>query len=162
MMDQDKEQQLRDQLETLIRQGNAFTPLTRLLGDIPYEVTGRQVEGFAHTIWELTEHIRIALHDLVEYSKDSLFQSPPWPEGFWPKQPAPDSEGEWGKSVGRIRDLLEEMIQLVRDPANDLFEPFAANPDHHLLRQATIVAEHAAYHGGQIALLSKALERRKG
>lgn len=150
---------MRGQLAALIRQGNAFTPLPRVCESIPYEVTGQQVEGFSHTVWELTEHLRIALHDLVEYSKDSHYPSPPWPDGFWPDQPGPSSEEEWQESVRQIQALQQEMIEMVQNPENDLFEPFAANPNHHLLRQATIAAEHNAYHGGQIAMLSKAIQR---
>ncbi|MBS3808005.1 MAG: DinB family protein [Bacteroidales bacterium] len=159
-MDRSNNNKLREQLAALISQGNAFTPLPQLLDSIPYEVTGQQVEGFSHTVWELTEHLRIALHDLVEYSKDSHFQSPPWPDGFWPDEPGLASREGWDESVRQIKALQEEMIEMVLDPANDLFEPFVANPDHHLLRQATIVAEHNAYHAGQIAMLSKALGRR--
>lgn len=159
-MDTKKDQKLRDQLATMMRQGNAFTPLPDLLESIPYDVTGKQVEGFSHTVWELTEHLRIALHDLVEYSKESHYASPPWPDGFWPDQPAPASEEAWQESVKQIRALTEEMICLVRNPANDLFEPFEANREHHLLRQATIVAEHNAYHAGQIAMISKVAQRR--
>ncbi|MGM0531246.1 MAG: DinB family protein [Bacteroidota bacterium] len=155
-MNTDNDQKLRDQLVTLISQGNAFRPLPELLGSISYENTGKQVKGFAHTIWELTEHLRIALHDLVEYSKDSHYHSPPWPEGFWPKHSKPRSSEEWEESIRHVKDLMDEMINLVQDPSNDLFQSFKANPGHHLLRQATIVAEHNAYHGGQIAVISKA------
>ncbi len=159
-MDTKKDQKLRDQLVTMMRQGNAFTPLPDLLESIPYDVTGKQVEGFSHTVWELTEHLRIALHDLVEYSKDSHYASPPWPDGFWPDRPAPASEEAWQESIKQIKALTDEMICLVRNPANDLFEPFEANSEHHLLRQATIVAEHNAYHAGQIAMISKVAQRR--
>ncbi len=154
------EQKIREQLITMIRGGNAFTPLADQLKGLPYEVTGQTPAGFSHSIWELTEHLRLALNDLVEYSKDSHYTSPPWPEGFWPDHSTPASDEEWEESIGQIQFLMEEMVGLLRDPANDLFEPFEANPDHHLLRQATIVAEHNAYHGGQIAMLSKAIERQ--
>lgn len=157
----DNTQQLRERLVKLLQQGSAFKPLPETLKTIPFEVTGQQMEGFAHTVWELTEHLRLALHDLVEYSKDSHFQSPPWPDGYWPKNPAPASEKEWQNSLQQINDLREEMIRMVQDTSNDLFEPFKANPDHNLLRQATIAAEHTAYHGGQIAMLSKAIERQQ-
>ena len=159
-MNKEQEQKLRDQLEVMIRQGNAFRPLPQLLDSIPFDILGNQVEGFDHTLWELTEHLRIALHDLVEYSKDS-HQSPPWPEGFWPKNRGPRAKQEWQESIRHINELLEEIIEMVQDPSRDLFEPFSANPDHHLLRQATIVAEHNAWHGGQIALVKKAVERKK-
>jgi hypothetical protein len=158
-MENDKK--LREQLIKLIKQGSAFMPLSERFNSIPYEDTGVQLEGFSHTIWELAEHMRIALHDLVEYSKDSTFESPPWPDGYWPKNSVPNSQKEWLETIEQIENLIQEMTGLVEDPENDLFEPFQANPDHHLLRQATIFAEHNAYHGGQIAMLSKAIERRK-
>ncbi len=161
-MNSDKDKKLRSQLERLIRQGNAFKPLLDVLAAIPYENTGKQVEGFAHTIWELAEHLRIALHDLVEYSKDSHYLSPPWPDGYWPEKPAPASQKEWLETLEQIDSLTEEMISLVQNPSNNLFEPFAANQEHNLFRQATIAAEHNAYHGGQIAMLNGALDRLDG
>mgnify|MGYP000267583302 CR=1 FL=1 len=156
-MDNDKK--LRNQLVKLLKQGNAFMPLSDQLNSFPYENTGVRLEGFAHTIWELTEHIRLALHDLVEYAKDSYYQSPPWPDGYWPENPAPDSRKEWAESTEHIDTLLNEIISMVQNTSNDLFESFKANADHNLLRQATIAAEHAAYHAGQIAMINKALQR---
>lgn len=154
-------QQLRERLAKLLQQGSAFKPLPETLKSIPFEVTGQEMEGFSHTVWELTEHIRLALHDLVEYSKDSHFQSPPWPDGYWPEHPGPSSEKEWKDSIRQIIELREEMIAMVTDTSKDLFEPFKANASHNLFRQATIAAEHTAYHGGQIAMLSKAIERQQ-
>ncbi len=152
------DQKLRNHLVKLLEQGNAFTPLFEQLDSIPYENTGLRLSGFAHTIWELTEHIRLALHDLVEYAKDSYYQSPPWPDGYWPENAAPGTRKEWKESIEHIDNLLNEMINMVKDTSNDLFEPFKANADHNLMRQATIAAEHAAYHAGQIAMLKKALQ----
>ena len=155
----DHDQKLRNQLVKLLSQGNAFMPLFDQLDSVPFENTGVRVKGFAHTIWELTEHIRLALHDLVEYSKDSYYQSPPWPNGYWPENASLGSRKEWAESVEHINNLLNEMISMVKNASNDLLEPFKANKDHNLLRQATIIAEHAAYHSGQIAMLNKALQR---
>ena len=86
------------------------------------------------------------------------FQSPPWPDGYWPNHSAPASGKEWLETVERIEQLIEEMIELIQDPEKDLFEPFSSNPEHNLLRQATIVAEHNAYHSGQLAMMKKALK----
>jgi len=155
------DQKLREQLIIHVRQGNAFTPVMSLLQNISYDITGEKIEGFLLTIWEITEHIRRALDDLVSYSRDSFHQSPPWPDKYWPHHTEPQSKKEWETSIKQIYDLIEEMISLIQNPSIDLFEPFKANDKHHLLRQATIVAEHNAYHAGQIAMLSKAIERRR-
>jgi len=157
----DNEQKLRNQVVKLLEQGNAFMPVIEKLKSIPYKNTGVRAENFSHTIWELTEHIRLALHDLVEYSKDSHHQSPTWPDEYWPDKPEPGSREQWLESAEQINHLLNEMINMVHDSSNDLFEPFAANPEHHLFRQATIAAEHTAYHGGQIAMIDKAIQRQQ-
>jgi len=53
---------------------------------------------------------------------------------------------------------LQEMITLVSDPARDLFEPLSWSEEGHtLLREALILADHNAYHLGQIVQLKKAL-----
>ena len=153
-------EKLQNQLISLILQGNAFMPLTNLLESIPLEITAKRIDNPVHTIWELTEHIRIALYDLVAYSKDSYFQSPPWPDGYWPDHPEPQSSEEWGKSINQINSLLNELTELIKDPSVNLYEPFKANPEHTLLRQITIVAEHNAYHTGQIAMLKNLLQGR--
>lgn len=155
----DKDQKLREQLVSLLKQGKAFNPMIDQLKSVHWKQTGKELQGFSHTIWEITEHIRLALHDLVEYSKDSYFQSPPWPEGYWPENSSPASEEEWKKSIEAIEKLMSEMINLVQNPENDLYEPFIANSEHNLLRQVTIAAEHTAYHAGQVAMLKAATAR---
>ena len=119
-------------------------------------------QGLPYSAWQLLEHIRLALWDIVEFSRDARHKSPDWPEGYWPKIAAPPDTTAWDKSVKAIQDHLEEMRELVNDPKRDLFAPIPHGSGQTLLRQALLTADHNAYHLGQLVLVRKALGAWKG
>jgi hypothetical protein len=49
------------------------------------------------------------------------------------------------------------MQKLVANPASDLFTPFEHGDGQTLLREALLVADHNAYHVGQLVLLRRLL-----
>lgn len=64
------------------------------------------------------------------------------------------------KPAGRptaIRHDQTEFIALLHDEANDLLAPFAYGTGQTLLREALLIADHNAYHTGQIVLLRRLL-----
>ena len=131
---------------------NAFGPLRHPGRSLPGP------PGHPHTIWQLLEHLRICQDDLVEYSRDPNHVSPDFPDGYWPESDAPEDEEAWEASVAAFKNGLQEMIALVSDPTRDLFETLSWSEEGHtLLREALMLADHNAYHLGQIVQLKKAL-----
>ena len=65
----DHEIQLRQQLAKMIDWNEAHTDFSSAVSDFPAELRGRVPEGFPHSGWQLLEHIRIALWDMVEFSQ---------------------------------------------------------------------------------------------
>src|SRR5215469_1096286 len=159
-MDQDK--QLRQQLVKVMDWNEAHADFSAAISDLPAELRGRVPDGLPYSAWQLLEHIRIALWDILEFSRDARHKSPEWPEGYWPKAAAPPNEQTWDKSIGAIRELRDEMRKLITDPKQDLFAPIAHGSGQTLLRQALLTADHNAYHIGQIVLVRKALGAWKG
>ncbi len=149
---------LRDHLVKLLTSGWAHvTPQDGIAG-VPPDQRGARPPGHPHTIWQLLEHLRICQHDLVEYSRDPDHTSPDFPDGYWPESDTPDDEEAWEASVAAFKNGLQEMIALVSDPMRDLFETLPWSEEGHtLLREALILADHNAYHLGQIVQLKKAL-----
>ncbi|MGV3503274.1 MAG: DinB family protein [Adhaeribacter sp.] len=152
-----QDQVLRDQLTSLLRGGHAFTPYTRILAGIRAETAARQLPGLPYTLWKQIEHLRISLYDILDFSRDPDYQSPDWPAGYWPAADGPGSQQEVDKSVEAIGKGVEAMVSLVQDPARDLYTPFAHGQGQHLLRQAMLMAEHNAYHLGEILVLRRLL-----
>jgi len=152
-----QDQALRDQLTKLMQTGQAFTTLEELLANITAEDAGKTIPKLPYTLWKVIEHLRIALYDILEFSRDPNYESPAWPKGYWPAENAPANQAALDNSIEAIKAGLKEMIQLIQDSANDLFEPFAHGTGQNLLREAMLVAEHNAYHLGEILVIRRLL-----
>src|SRR5436190_1316798 len=148
---------LRDHLIELLHGGHAHTTLDDAVKGLSVELAGLRLEGTPHSAWELLEHIRIALEDIVRFSQSASHRSPPWPKGYWPSSPAPADEQQWSASVQAVRELTAEFEKMVTDPASDLFAKFPWGDGQTLLREAMLIADHNAYHVGQIVLVRRLL-----
>ena len=148
---------LRQHLLELLQGGHAHAGFDAAVSGIPAGLRGKKPKGAPYTAWQLLEHLRLAQWDILEFSRDPKHVSPKWPEGYWPKTEAPPSAAAWDKSVRRFRADLKAMEKLVADPKSDLFAPFAHGDGQTLLREALLVADHNAYHIGQLVLLRRVL-----
>lgn len=151
---------LRQHLANLLTKAEAHVDLAGTLKDFPRELRGKKPEGSPHTPWQLLEHIRIAQWDILEFSKDARHKSPKWPDDYWPKTEAPPDNKAWDRSVLQIMADLKAMTNLVSDPKRDLFAPIPHGDGQTLLREALLVADHNAYHLGQLLLVRRILERK--
>lgn len=153
----ERDQALREHLLKLLSTGGAHLGLDEALEDLPAELRGRKAPGIAHTVWQLVEHLRIAQEDILEFSRRADYVSPAWPEGYWPESEAPPSDEAWDQSLDAIHRDLQAMKDLVADPRNDLYAKLPWGTGQTLLREAMLVADHNAYHLGQIVTLRQAL-----
>ena len=150
---------LRDHLVKLLTSPWAHVTAQDGMAGVRSDQRGARPANHAHSIWQLVEHLRICQDDLVEYSRNPDHTSPDFPEGYWPESSAPEDEEEWDTSVTAFESGLQKMVDLVSDPSRDLFAAFPWSEEGHtLLREALILADHNAYHLGQIVQLKKALE----
>ncbi len=153
----DESKALRDQVVELLGSNHAHANFDAAVRDFPAALRGKKVSKAPHTAWQLLEHLRLAQRDILEFSRNPKHVSPPWPEGYWPPTPAPPDEKAWDKSVRSFRADVKAMQKLVADPANDLFAPFEHGDGQTLLREALLLADHNAYHIGQLVLLRRLL-----
>jgi hypothetical protein len=151
------DQALREHVVALLKGGGAHVHFMDAIDGFPEAKRGTYVEGLPHTGWQLLEHARIAQWDIVEFSRDPKHVSPGFPEGYWPKTPGPADEAGWNKCVEAFRRDLQEMIKLVKNPKSDLFAKISHGEGQTLLRQALLLADHNAYHLGQLVDLRRAL-----
>lgn len=149
---------LRHHLTNLLTQAEAHVDVQSTLQNFPAKLHGRKPEGAPHTPWQLLEHMRIAQWDILQFSLDAKHKSPAWPEGCWPKTEKPPSDKAWDKSVREFLADLESVCRLVRDPKIDLFATIPHGDGQTYLREALLVADHNAYHLGQLVMLKRMLE----
>jgi DinB superfamily len=157
-MSQDvKDQALRDHLLYLLGGGGAHVGFDKTLQGLPPELRGKKAAGLPHTAWQLLEHLRLAQWDILEFSRNRDHVSPDWPEGYWPETEAPPDDDAWKKSVESFRNDLKAMQDLVADPATDLYAKIPWGDGQTILREALLIADHNAYHLGQIVNVRQAL-----
>jgi hypothetical protein len=149
------DQALRDHVVNLLRGGSAHLDFDAAIKNFPVALRGKRPPRSPHSAWELLEHLRIAQRDILEFSRDANHQSPEWPEGYWPKTPAPPGNAAWSKSVRAFREDLEAMCALVADPSTDLFARIPHGDGQTVLREAFLLADHNSYHLGQLVLVRK-------
>lgn len=146
---------LRQHVAALLRGGSAHATLPQALQGLTAAAAAKKPRRAPYTAWQLLEHIRIAQWDILEFSRDPNHVSPPWPSGYWPATAAPPSAAALRRSRTTVLADLEAMIALVLDPQRDLLAPLPHAPDKTLLREALLLADHNAYHAGQLVLARK-------
>ena len=151
------DQALREHLVSLLKGGGAHVHFMDAIDGFPEAKRGAFVEGLRHTVWQLMEHVWIAQRDLLEFSRNPKRVSPGFPEGYWPKTPVPPDEAAWEESVQAFQHDLQEMIKLVKNPKTDLCAAIPHGDGQTVLREALLLADHNAYHLGQLIDLRRAL-----
>ena len=149
--------EVREHVLWLLRGGHAHIGFEQAIADLPEDCRGRAPVGITHTPWRLIEHMRIAQWDILEFSRNPAHVSPEFPDGYWPHQDAPPVADAWDISVAAFQKDADELQALVADTEQDLFSPFPWGDGQTLLREALLVADHNAYHLGQLIAVRRAL-----
>ena len=145
-----KDKALREHVLYLLDGGGAHAKFDEVVADIPPKLLGQKPAGLPHSLWMLLEHLRIAQRDILEFSRNPKHASPKWPEGYWPAAEASPSPAAWSASVKKFRQDLKAMQALVKDPKTDLFAKIPWGEGQTVLREALLLADHNAYHLGQM------------
>jgi hypothetical protein len=148
---------LRQHVLDLLRGGNAHVDFDSAFKDLPAELRGKRPTGTPHSPWEVLEHLRIAQWDILEFSRNPHHISPEFPQGYWPRTPAPPDETAWDKSIQSFRKDLRAMCDLVADESTNLFAKIPHGDGQTILREALLAADHNAYHLGEAVLLRRLL-----
>ena len=151
------EKLLRKHVSDLLLGHNAHVDWKGAFSGIPPKLRGVRPDGMPYSVWELLEHMRIAQWDILEFSRDAKHVSPDWPAGCWPENPGPPNAGAWEKSLKLFEQDLMAMNKLVANPKTDLFARIPHGTGQTILREALLVADHNAYHVGQVILVRRVL-----
>ncbi len=151
------DQVLRKHLLLLLDGGEAHIDYHHATANMPTERQGQKPAGMPYTPWQQLDHIRISQWDILEYIRNPKHVSPPWPLGYWP-DPAPPTPNAWEESIRGFERDREALRRLVADPATSLIAQLPhGRRGHTLLREILLVADHTAYHLGQLIVLRRLL-----
>jgi uncharacterized damage-inducible protein DinB len=148
---------LRAHLVELLRGGEAHIKAESALADVGSQFRNVRPAANVRSVWEELEHMRIAQEDILRYTIDASWKSPKWPDGYWPRATEKVSDAMWDASVAGFFADLEEVITLSRDTNLDLSARIPHGEGQTYLREILLVADHNAYHLGQIVQARKLL-----
>ena len=161
------DQALREHVLNLLKMKGAHMSFDDAVADFPEHLINTCPPNVAYTPWHLLEHLRIAQWDILEYARNPQHVSPQWPVGYWPARDAKTNMAGWNQSIQQFRCDLNDMQVMVSDPNTDLYAPIPHGYDGHtILREALLMADHNAYHVGELAILRQVMgawsPQRKG
>jgi hypothetical protein len=151
------ERMLRDHLRKALSWHDAHLEWEKALTGLPAKHRGAVPLGTPHSPWEITEHVRTAQWDILEFCRDPKHAWPDWPAGDWLQSASPPNAAAWDKSVKAFQSDMEAMGKLVADPKSDLFSPIPHGSGQTILREALRVVDHNSYHLGQFVLVRRLL-----
>jgi len=153
----DRDAALCTHVRALLTEPQAHATFDDAVADLAPADRGRRPDALPYSVWELVEHLRRAQRDLLEYCRDPGYTMPDWPDAFWPEGPAPPDDAAWTESVAQVRADRDAMVGLVMDESVDLYDTVPSHDEHTYLRSALLVADHTAYHVGQIVAVRRSL-----
>jgi len=152
-----KDSVLRQNLVVVLRSGREHVTPNQSLAGLDPALRNVLPANSPHSVWENLEHMRLAQEDILRYTLDASWVSPPFPEGYWPKETGELNEEAWTASVTGFFADLEEVVKLIEDRNLDLTAEIPHGEGHTYLREILLVADHNAYHLGQIVQIRKGL-----
>jgi hypothetical protein len=157
MPDTTSNKSLRKHLTKLLESSEAHTDFETAFKKMPLELQGKKPQGADHSAWELLEHMRLAQWDIVEFTRNPKHKSPEFPKGYWPGKSQPNDDAAWAKTVKAFEADLKAMLEIVSDSSQDLFAQIPHGDGQTILREVLVLADHNAYHLGQLVQLRKQL-----
>jgi uncharacterized damage-inducible protein DinB len=148
---------LRSQIADLLESGAAHVTFDKAVAGLPPRARGAVPKGLEHSCWQLVEHIRIAQADILEFCRSAAYKTKKWPDDYWPTRPSPPSARAWTASLAAYRRDLRALHRMAKDARIDLFAKIPHGSGQTYLRELLLVADHTAYHVGQLVLVRRAL-----
>ncbi len=148
---------LRDHLIKLLKGEQAHVSTAGALKDINPKIQNTRPSKNSHSVWELMEHVRIAQEDILKYMIDPSWESPQWPEGYWPSPDDDPSDDMFENALNAFLSDLDQIINIAKDEKIDLTSGIPHAKQHTYLREILLVADHNSYHIGQIVEARKIL-----
>ena len=159
----DTDQALRKHLLALLHDRQAHMMFDDVVANFPMNLINVQPPNVTYTPWHLIEHLRFTQWDILEYMRNPNYTTPRWPDEYWPPPDAQADPAMWTQTIKQFQNDLLAIEHIVSDPQTDLYAPIAHGYDGHpILREVLLVADHNAYHIGELGILRQVMNAWTG
>ena len=149
-----EEKQIRERLAKHLFGGEAFMPVTEMLGKISFEDINTRPSNLPYSFYELFFHTVFTQKDIVKFTCSDDYTEPKWPEYYWPREKVCKSKEDWESLKAEYTTDRERLKNFILDDSNSLTKAVKnGEGEQSLLREVLLVIEHSAYHTGQMLIL---------
>jgi len=149
-------------IELLYGKGAHASPVA-CVEDVPLELSGRRIDGFPHSIWQLVSHMNYWMDYELRRIRGEAPAYPKHSGQDWPSDAAPGSAPEWNRTISIFGELLGRLAVLAEASPEELARGVEATDACHANQASTLhdvlwqTLVHNSYHVGQIATLRRCL-----
>ena len=142
-----------------LRLGDAHQTFTDAVADFPIDAINVRPPNVEYSFWHLVEHVRFCQADMLEYLHNGDYEAVTFPDDYWPDRAADASEQQWHDTIAAYSADLDRIETFIMDEGLDIYTaaPHAWEPHHSPLHTLLVIADHAAYHGGEIGILRQVM-----
>ena len=153
-----EDQELRQQLVNMLVKRQAHMAIEDAVADFPETHINTYPPHVAYSFWHLLEHLRIAQYDILDYIRNADYQTPNFPDDYWPDKEAVTDLAGWQQTIAQFLADRQALVDIVNDPDTDLYAPIPHGWDgHNILREIMVVSSHNAYHLGELGVLRQVM-----
>ncbi|ADW69414.1 DinB family protein [Granulicella tundricola] len=147
------------QLIALLDGGQAHADFDTATKDFPVDARGKVPENLPYSAWQILEHLRITQRDILNFTAPPTggYHGMEWPKDYWPESAEPPTVHAWDQTIAAIREDRTKFDALLTKPNADLYRPFTWGNGQNLLREALLIADHNAYHLGELVVIRRLL-----
>ncbi len=154
------DKELRSQLVNMLTVRQAHMDFEDAVAEFPEDQINAKPPRCDYTFWHLLEHMRLGQEDILEYILSDSYQWPTFPDDYWPDKSTNTDWKGWQNTIRQFLDDRQKLVEIINDPAVDLYAklPNSGEYDHNILREINIIANHNAYHTGELGILRQAMD----
>lgn len=153
------EKELRSQLTRMLTVRQAHMDFEDAVADFPPAHINTRPPAADYSFWHLLEHLRLAQKDILEYIAAETYEWPTFPDSYWPDLTLETDLDGWQETIQSFLADRQALATLINDPETDLFAPLpnSGKYQHNFLREINVIANHNAYHTGELGILRQVM-----
>jgi uncharacterized damage-inducible protein DinB len=130
-----------------------------VLSDVTVEEAARRPSANGHGIWALVQHMRAWTGEVARRMREGNAREPV--EGDWPSPPKQPTEQAWRAALAELEQAHRDLLAAIRESApgrlDERVTASDAAPGSGVTYRVMLhgLAQHDAYHTGQISLLKR-------
>ncbi len=152
---------IRENIVHLLRGDQAHMPFEEAVKGFPKPAMNTIFPNGTYSAWALIEHMRFTQHDILDFMVNPHYNEPKWPDDYWPSVNDMVTKNEWDKTVEEFIADRKKLQELALDETIDLTAKIPQGTHQTYLREFHLVADHNAYHLGELAIMRQTLNAWK-